>query len=101
MTIKLKIFGLLGLVLLLTGFGIGTAVITLSLAGPKIVNLEARVGEISDDVLPLLVTIKEIKADVILVQGWLTDIAATRGLPNFDDGFIEAEGFAKKVCDRC
>ena len=96
MTIKVKIFGILGLILLLTGGGIGMAVIQLKAQGPELVRTENQVRQVSESAVPLLVTIKEIKADVIQVQGWLTDISATRGLPNFDDGFAEAEAFAKK-----
>jgi methyl-accepting chemotaxis protein len=33
--------------------------------------------------------------DVVQVQQWLTDISATRGFEGFDDGFGEAENFAK------
>jgi len=96
MTIKVKIFGILGLILLFTGGGIGVSVVKLSLQAPELSRMQAQVGQVSNSSVPLLVTIKEIKADVIQVQGWLTDISATRGLPNFDDGFVEAEGFAQK-----
>ncbi|WP_160688126.1 methyl-accepting chemotaxis protein [Clostridium sp. C2-6-12] len=39
----------------------------------------------------------ELKLDVVQVQQWLTDISATRGAKGFDDGFDEAENFAKGV----
>ena len=96
MTIKAKIFGILGLILLLSGGGMGTAVIQLEIQSPELTQAKDQVGKMSDHAIPLLVVIKEIKSDVILVQGWLTDIAATRGLPGFDDGFSKAEGFAVK-----
>ena len=38
---------------------------------------------------------EEIKLDVVQVQQWLTDISATRAAPGFDDGFGEAEKYAK------
>lgn len=99
MTLKVKIFGILGMILLLAWGGIGTAVIKLMSQGPEMVKADGRVEQMSVSAIPLLVAIKEIKSDVIQVQGWLTDISATRGLPGFDDGFAEAEGFAKKFND--
>lgn len=39
----------------------------------------------------------ELKLDVVQVQQWLTDISATRGAKGFDDGFNEAENYAKGV----
>ncbi|MCK5546499.1 MAG: hypothetical protein KAI27_03935, partial [Rhodospirillaceae bacterium] len=96
MTIKGKIFAILGLIMVLTGGAIGVAVFKLSAQGPELTKTENQVAQVSNTGVPLLVAIKEINADVIQVQGWLTDIAATRGLPGFDDGFTEAEGFAKK-----
>ena len=39
---------------------------------------------------------KDAKICVIQVQQWLTDISATRGAPGFDDGFGEAENYAKE-----
>ncbi|NQU56382.1 MAG: methyl-accepting chemotaxis protein, partial [Rhodospirillales bacterium] len=97
MTIKAKIFAVLGIIMLLTGGAIGVAVTKLTAQGPELVRTEQQVAQVSNSAVPLLVVIKEISADIIQVQGWLTDIAATRGLPGFDDGFAEAEGFAKKL----
>ncbi len=96
MTIKTKIFGVFGLVLLLSWGVIGNAIIKLISQGPELSNAEIDAGQVSDDSVPLLVTIKEIKFNVISVQGWLTDISATRGLTGYDDGFAEADNFAKK-----
>ncbi|MCK4711403.1 MAG: hypothetical protein KAT26_00840 [Marinosulfonomonas sp.] len=96
MTIKTKIFGVLGLVMLLSWASATVAVLDLFSQGPGLVKTVQQVDKISGNAIPLLVTIKEIKADVIQVQGWLTDISATRGLPGFDDGFAEAEGLAQK-----
>jgi len=96
MTIKAKIFGVLGLIVLLTIGGFGVAIVKLVAQGPELERTENQVGLVSHSSVPLLISILEIKADVLQVQGWLTDIAATRGLPGFDDGFAEAAGFAKK-----
>jgi len=96
MTIKLKIFSILGLILILAWTAIGIAVTKLSAQSPGLTRTEAQVGQMANSAIPLLVAIKGISADVIQVQGWLTDIAATRGLPGFDDGFAKADEFAKK-----
>ncbi len=37
----------------------------------------------------------EIKLDVVQVQQWLTDISATRAAEGYDDGFKEAERYAR------
>lgn len=39
----------------------------------------------------------ELKLSVVQVQQWLTDISATRGEAGLDDGFEEAELYAKRV----
>lgn len=39
---------------------------------------------------------KDAKICVIQVQQWLTDISATRGASGFDEGFGEAENYAKE-----
>lgn len=39
----------------------------------------------------------QLKLDVVQVQQFLTDISATRGAKGFDDGFDEAEKYAKDV----
>ncbi|MCI4665626.1 MAG: methyl-accepting chemotaxis protein [Neomegalonema sp.] len=38
-----------------------------------------------------------VKVDVIQVQQWLTDISATRGLDGLNDGFDEAEAYARRL----
>lgn len=39
----------------------------------------------------------QLKLDVVQVQQFLTDISATRGAKGFDDGFDEAEKYAKDL----
>ncbi|MDR5587794.1 methyl-accepting chemotaxis protein [Clostridium aquiflavi] len=39
----------------------------------------------------------ELKLNVVQVQQWLTDISATRAAEGFDDGFDEAEKYAKNI----
>ncbi len=96
MSIKNRVFSVLIIILLLTGGGIGFAITKLILQGPELEATEGNIKLVSNSAVPLLVTIKELKADVIQVQGWLTDISATRGLPGFDDGFSVAKEFAEK-----
>ncbi len=96
MTIKFKIFAAITAILLVTWGGIGTAIYTLSNQKSSLYENEAQVERISKDTIPLVVAIKDINEDIILVQGWLTDISATRGLPGFDDGFNEAMRFSVK-----
>ncbi|MGL1934554.1 MAG: methyl-accepting chemotaxis protein [Fibrobacterales bacterium] len=51
--------------------------------------------KIEHESLELYPLIVDVKLDIIQVQQWLTDISATRGKPGFDDGFDEAETYAK------
>ncbi len=96
MSIKAKIFSVLSALLVLVGVAIGFTIFSLEQQEPPLVQAEKDVASVAESAVPLLVIIKEIQADVIQVQGWLTDISATRGMPGFDDGFKEAETFAKK-----
>lgn len=45
----------------------------------------------ADQALTLVTLVKDIRGDVMRVQLWLTDVAATRGLDGLDAGFEEAE----------
>lgn len=96
MTIKVKIFAVLGIIMFLGWGGIGTALLKINSQETGLTRTDEQIEEISSSAIPLLKEIKNIKIDVILVQGWLTDISATRGLPGFDDGFAEAADFAKQ-----
>jgi len=54
------------------------------------------------EIMPHLFSFLELKIDVIQVQQWLTDISATRGAKDFDDGFDEAKAYfdkANKILD--
>ncbi len=97
MSVKAKIFAVLGLLVMLSGIAIGFTIFSLENQEPTLIKAEHDVEAVANSAVPLLVTIKDIQADVIQVQGWLTDISATRGLPGFDDGFKEAKDFANKL----
>lgn len=99
MTIKAKIYGILGLIVLLSGTAIGVSIIELTWQTPGLIKTELQVEAVANSSVPLLASIKDIKTDVVQVQQWLTDISATRGLPGFDDGFAEAENYAKKFAE--
>ena len=42
-------------------------------------------------------TSRDLQFSIAQVQGWLTDISATRGLDGLDDGYKEADGHAELV----
>lgn len=58
-------------------------------------GVEKEVAEVRNDIMPLVISVKEVQLNVIQVQQWLTDISATRGLDGLNDGFDEAENNAK------
>jgi methyl-accepting chemotaxis protein len=64
--------------------------------GVELGHAAAELGEIGGTELPLLLTIKEVKIDVIQVQQWITDISATRGLDGLNDGLDVADTYAVK-----
>ncbi|MCR4821506.1 MAG: methyl-accepting chemotaxis protein [Treponema sp.] len=55
----------------------------------------ARAHEAENECVPNALLAKQMQLDVVQVQQWLTDISATRGAPGFDDGYSEAEEYAK------
>ena len=55
------------------------------------------VSDIKERYYKVAILSKDLKADVIQVQQWLSDISATRGRPGFDDGYEEAEKYYKDI----
>jgi methyl-accepting chemotaxis protein len=51
------------------------------------------INKVSDEVLVHTMNFIEIKQDIIQIQQWLTDIAATRAAKGYDDGFDQAEKY--------
>ncbi|NOX74950.1 MAG: hypothetical protein GXP03_15465 [Alphaproteobacteria bacterium] len=96
MTIKAKIFAVFALAAVFLWGSIGTALTELIWQTPELKMVEVHVDKTSDRGIPLLELTKDIKADILEVQGWLTDISATRGLPGFDSGFEKAEENAQQ-----
>lgn len=72
--------GVLALVLLL--------VLVVSLQ--RVEQVETLLSDVRDEGVPNALVAKEMQAQVIEIQQWLTDISATRGLDGLDDGFDEA-----------
>jgi len=87
---------------LFAGFGLVCALFVI--AGLSIINFNnATVEEVTStetEVLPHTLNYMEIKRDIEQIQGWLTDISATRGAKGYDDGFAEAENYYKDAVNR-
>ncbi len=56
-------------------------------------SCETKLNEIQSETLPQTFNYLQLEKDVIQVQQWLTDIAATRGFDGYDDGFNQAEKY--------
>ena len=86
------------IVVILALFGLAGVMVFLEVRsqGVELGQAEEELGEIGNTELPLLLTIKEIKIDVIQVQQWITDISATRGLDGLNDGLDVADTYAVK-----
>ena len=72
--------------------------IALLLGGAAVRSIN-EIGEIlkrtHDQFMPLQSAVKDLRYDVIQVQQFLTDVSATRAADSLDDGYSEAERFAK------
>jgi len=59
-------------------------------------DLAHNLDRTQQQLLPLHTAVQALRFDTVQVQQWLTDISATRALDGLDDGFDNAETFAKK-----
>ncbi len=59
----------------------------------NISHVKDLINEKRTEVLPHAFNFMDLKIDVLQVQGWLTDISATRAQEGFDDGFSEAQKY--------
>ncbi len=96
MTLKQKIFGIVGGIVLVAAISMGFVAARLIDMAPALSNAANSAERVADRAVPLMVLVKEIKTDVVQVQQWLTDISATRGLDGLNDGFDMADEFAAK-----
>ncbi len=88
---------------------IGSALIAMAIGSATMVKLSSdaavkRQDEIISSAIDslsantdLAESVKQIQLDIIQVQQWLTDVSATRGLNGLDDGWGEADKYAKAL----
>jgi len=95
MTLKSKIYGIVAFFVTGMTAVVATVVFLLSSQAEDMVHVQANSAVVSDEIIPLALTIKDIQLSVVQVQQWLTDISATRGLDGLNDGFDEAAANAK------
>jgi methyl-accepting chemotaxis protein len=83
---------------------VSAAVVSIALVQFNTGNLATEETALVDQTFANLATlgelgqvVKQVELDVVQVQQWLTDVSATRGLDGMDDGWVEAEGFAKAL----
>ncbi|MEN8195794.1 MAG: methyl-accepting chemotaxis protein, partial [Pseudomonadota bacterium] len=95
-TIRARLTGTIIVILALFGLAGVMVFLEVRSQGVELGQAEEELGEIGGIELPLLLTIKEIKVDVIQVQQWITDISATRGLDGLNDGLDVADTYAVK-----
>ncbi len=93
LSIKLKLllaFGFICLLFLLSGL--------VTYYHLKDVSVEINVAK--NEVLPHTFNFIGIKRDIEQIQGWLTDISATRAAKGYDDGYQEAETYYQDALKR-
>jgi methyl-accepting chemotaxis protein len=83
---------------------VSAAIVSISLVQVNTGTLAAEETALVDSTFDNLATlgqlgqvVKQVELDVVQVQQWLTDVSATRGLNGMDDGWGEAEAFAKAL----
>jgi len=96
MTIRARLFATVTAILALFGLAGFLVFWEVRHQGTELGQSAQELGEIGGTELPLLLTIKDIKVDVIQVQQWLTDMSATRGLDGLNDGMDKATGYAER-----
>jgi len=95
-----KNFTLIKKISLLIVFTLTFLVGTISFSIFNLIRLESQEKYLKQNVVQQILTASEMKIAVIQVQQWLTDISATRGAPGFDDGYSEAENWAKSYREK-
>lgn len=96
MSFKARLLLVFSTIILITAGA--TAYIALSLvqARPQLEETRASAAQLTGASVPLLLSIKEAKTDIVQVQQFLSDVSATRGQDGLDDGFEKARQFAEK-----
>lgn len=64
--------------------------VVLAISLQRVGQVEVLLSEVRVEGVPNALVAKEMQAQVIEIQQWLTDISATRGFDGLDDGFDEA-----------
>ena len=94
MSIKARLVMVLALILVDFSGASAVTLYSLNTQTPKLELTQQAASRVSEYSIPLLATIKDLKLDVVQVQQWISDIAATRGLDGLNDGFDEAKANA-------
>jgi len=91
MTVRFKLISVLAILLFII-LAISTSTYyRLKAEAPQLAEMDAQITQVSHVNLPLLVSVKNIKLQVVEVQQWLSDISATRGRDGLNDGIDVAE----------
>lgn len=93
MSIKIKLFLGFGLICLLF---VATGMVIYSKNNVTIEDLSSA----QEEILPHALNFIEIKRNIEQIQGWLTDISATRAAEGYDDGYSEAETYYQDAVKR-
>ncbi len=96
MTVKARLILVLATIFCVFGFALGVTVVNLNAEVPLLRSSVQTANRVSQNTLPLLVKIKDIKLDVVQVQQWISDISATRALDGLNDGLDEAKANADR-----
>ncbi|MBS4192575.1 methyl-accepting chemotaxis protein [Bacillus sp. FJAT-49705] len=92
MNLRTKLFLLIiGIIILF----IGNSVYLIA----EINNATITSKELEERDIKITLYVERLKLDTVQVQQWLTDISATRAAEGYDDGFTEAEKYAKDFRD--
>ncbi len=91
----------LGALLLITGLSLAALVWQALRTSDRVTEavevLEGDLERLAGDVLDIFWLVGEIRYDVVQIQQWFSDLAATRGEDGLDDGADKAREFAAKL----
>ena len=96
MSIKAKLLMAFSVVIAVAWICVGVLVSQMRDGQLRMAEQSHEVHRMVEAYIPMFAAIKDLATDVVQVQNWLTDISATRGMPGFDDGFVEAQAYVDK-----
>ena len=89
-SMRMQIFGSLGVLILALMLALGSGYLALSSVAANMHQAQRVADSVGSHAVPLVAIIKDIRFDVAQIQQFLQDVSATQGKDGLDDGFSVA-----------